>query len=428
MLRAVEICAGAGGQSLGLHLAGFAHDRAVELDRTAADTLTANLARLHGTTYDHVAEEVVRIGDVADADLWDPATHEGVDLLAGGVPCPPFSVAGRQLGASDERDLFAWAVELTSRIRPKAVLLENVRGLAGQRFSGYRQAVADRLDELGYWSEWRLLHAAEHGVPQLRPRFVLVALAREYGAYFAWPDTTPTTATVGTTLRDLMASRGWAGADAWAAGADTIAPTIVGGSKRHGGADLGPTRAKQAWAKLGVDAWGVADEPPPADSAPAFVPKLTCEMVARLQGWQGERFFWEFRGLKTSRYRQIGNAFPPPMALAVGRSIANALDKVRPESDTVGTSDRIAVHDPVYRVLRSAEEYLTVADIAARSDQRLDALAVRRHVDALQADFVIEVVDVLGEPAYRLVEFKAFTGQLDHRRHEVFDAARAKIS
>ena len=122
-----------------------------------------------------------------------------------------------------------------------------------------------------------------------------------------------------------MAARGWPGAAAWARRADRIAPTIVGGSKKHGGADLGPTRAKRAWAELGVDGIGVADQAPGPDAPPALRPRLTCEMVTRLQGWQDE-WGWRFSGLKTARYRQIGNAFPPPVAEAVGTAIRRALE------------------------------------------------------------------------------------------------------
>ncbi|HEY4701689.1 MAG TPA: DNA cytosine methyltransferase, partial [Streptosporangiaceae bacterium] len=133
-LEVVEICAGAGGQALGLERAGFEHALAVELDASACATLRANRP---GWKVAH--------GDVADPEVWEPEAYAGVDLIAGGVPCPPFTVAGRQLGATDERDLFAWAVELCGRVRPRALLLENVRGLSLNRFGAYRQHVLDRL-------------------------------------------------------------------------------------------------------------------------------------------------------------------------------------------------------------------------------------------------------------------------------------------
>ncbi|WP_239945810.1 DNA (cytosine-5-)-methyltransferase [Streptomyces sp. COG21] len=237
-LQVAEICAGAGGQALGLERAGFEHAVAVELDPRAAETLKSNMPGCD-----------VRTGDVADRSVWDPeefcAKHGTPDLIAGGVPCPPFTIAGKQLGAADERDLFAWAVGLAERVRPKALLLENVRGLSANRFAAYRQNVLDTLQDAGYVAQWELFHAADFGVPQLRPRFVLVALQREYAPYFAWPKPLEgERPKVGETLYDLMAARGWKGAEKWAEGANDIAPTIVGGSKKHGGADLGPTRAK----------------------------------------------------------------------------------------------------------------------------------------------------------------------------------------
>jgi len=98
--RVVEICAGAGGQSLGLELAGFGHDLSVELDANAAATFRHNR--------------------------------------------PHWKIAGKQLGANDERDLFAWAIELCATVRPRALMLENVRGLSMPRFSAYRRRVLDR--------------------------------------------------------------------------------------------------------------------------------------------------------------------------------------------------------------------------------------------------------------------------------------------
>ena len=90
------------------------------------------------------------------------------------------------------------------------------------------------------------------------------------------------------------------------------------GVQKHGGPDLGPTRAKRAWAALGVDGSGIANEAP--DRNFVGMPRLTNRMVARLQGFPDD---WIFSGSKTSVYRQIGNAFPPPVACAVGVQIRN---------------------------------------------------------------------------------------------------------
>ena len=438
-LEVVEICAGAGGQSLGLHRAGFRHRLAIELDENAHRTLLQNIARVSrrpGQSKEEArdeAEKTVRLGDVASPLVWDPAEFENVDLLAGGVPCPPFSIAGKQLGANDERDLFAWAVELCGTVKPKALLLENVRGLSASRFSAYRQHVLDRLHHHGYIGEWRLLEARDFGVPQLRPRFVLVALKEEHAKYFYWPTPNPDSApSVGEALKDLMGAAGWKGLADWVEQAKGVAPTIVGGSKKHGGADLGPTRAKQAWAALGVDAMGVADAPPAEDwapVAPATGPKLTTEMVARIQGW-GDPAEWEFTGRKTTRYRQIGNAFPPPVAEAVGRSIADALLQRVPERKLVEQTD--AVHDPVYRVLTQSSRALTAEQIVkklAKAGTELDLAEVERRINHIGHDFSVETVTLKsGGSGYRLREFKAFIGQQGHVRHEQFERNRAKIS
>jgi len=121
-------------------------------------------------------------------------------------------------------------------------------------------------------------------------------------------------------LYDLMSENGWEKADKWRKGAQTIAPTIVGGSKKHGGADLGPTRSRKTWAALGVDGLGIADQAP--EKGFQGSPRLTNRMVARIQGFPST---WVFTGKKTSVYRQIGNAFPPPVAEAVGRQIIACL-------------------------------------------------------------------------------------------------------
>ena len=311
-LTCLEICAGAGGQSLGLEQAGFAHVAAVEIDPDACATLRLNWPDC----------------DVQQLDVhhFKSIDYQGVDLLAGGVPCPPFSIAGKQLGADDERDLFPQALRLVEECEPAAVMLENVRGLATARFARYREQVLARLHELGYRTYWQVLNASEFGVPQLRPRFILVAMRPEVAEHFQWPTPVGTPPTVGETLRDLMAAGGWAGAGAWAARANGIGPTLVGGSRKHGGPDLGPTRAREAWLKLGVDGKGLADAPPGPAVPASHTPRLTLQMAAALQGFPPG---WRFSGRKTAGYRQIGNAFPPPVARAVGGCLRSAIEAAR---------------------------------------------------------------------------------------------------
>ena len=278
----LEICTGAGGQAFGLELAGFRHLALVENDSWCCQTLR-NRRKWRG-----LVREV-------DLHEWTAKKFEKkVDLFAGGVPCPPFSRAGQRLGVADERDLFPKAIELITECKPRAVLLENVRGLLGREFSDYRIEHIERpLEALGFRVGWRLLHASDFGVPQLRPRAICVALSRTIAPFFTWPEErTDSAPTVGEALEKLMASRGWAGAADWARNASTIAPTLVGGSKKHGGPDLGPTQAKKQWRKLGVNGRLVADEPPGPDWN-GEPPILTVSMAAVLQGFPRD---WPFAG------------------------------------------------------------------------------------------------------------------------------------
>jgi len=306
-LNCVEICAGAGGQALGLERAGFEPEALIEIDNLCCVTLKFN--RPHWNVIE---------GDIKE---FDGSRYQNIDLLAGGVPCPPFSKAGKQLGKEDERDLFPEALRLVQQCKPRAIMLENVRGFLDGVFEDYRCNLKRQLEKMGYVADWRLLNASDFGVSQLRPRVVIVAIKKEISEHFSWAishENNPPA--VGELLFDQMASRGWRGARKWMKQADDIAPTIVGGSKKHGGPDLGPTRAKRAWATLGVDGMGIANDPPEKNFV--GMPRLTVKMVARIQGFPDN---WNFAGKKTPAYRQVGNAFPPPVAHAVATEISKCL-------------------------------------------------------------------------------------------------------
>lgn len=307
-LTCVEICAGAGGQALGLALAGFTHIALIEYEEDYCKILKLNRPEWN-----------VICADVHD---FDGKPYRGVDLLAGGVPCPPFSVAGKQLGREDERDLFPEAIRLIGEMKPRAVMLENVKGFLGVGFEEYRGYILKSIEGLGYQTQIRLLNASDYGVPQLRLRVVIVAIRKDENVSFFYPEKRQgCTLTVGETLYDLMAENKWEGAKLWAKNANKIAPTLVGGSKKHGGPDLGPVRARNAWAGLGVDGRGVADTAPEADFE--GMPRLTSRMMARIQGFPDT---WTFGKKKTAACRMIGNAFPPPVAQAVGQKIRECLE------------------------------------------------------------------------------------------------------
>jgi DNA (cytosine-5)-methyltransferase 1 len=319
-LTSLEVCAGAGGLALGLEQAGF--DPVLLLDHRsiACETLRDN--RPHWD---------VREIDLHDFDPVDTRQVYDVSLLSGGLPRvkSPATVA-RTRGDETELSVLKAAIDLIYGVQPRAVLLENVPDLVRKsEYAPVRQMIGEELDHLGYRFRWDVLNAKDYGVPQSRDVGLLVAFKGDLIERFEWPRPhVGRLPTVGETLRASMGARGWPDAEKWVAQADEIAPTIVGGSWERGGADLGPTGAKRKWARIGVDGGTVADHVPDADfhwnpavGRDGLVP-LTVEQVALLQGFPAE---WRIAGRKTARYRQVGNATPPPLARSLGASIAAVL-------------------------------------------------------------------------------------------------------
>ncbi|MFF4643630.1 DNA cytosine methyltransferase [Streptomyces sp. NPDC001389] len=381
-LTSIEICAGAGGQAIGLHQAGFSHLALVEIDQYAVATLRRNIEARDGWEFERKFCDIIH-ADVNDfkplINLEKPVEYLGrqlrrgeLGLLAGGVPCPPFSHAGKQLGKDDERDLFPRMLQLVDELHPQAVMIENVRGIMDDKFSDYRDWVIARLqggrakdpqtgietdyDGAGYkFCGWNVIEASDFGVPQLRPRAILVAIREDVigTVEFQWPQPRSGSVTVARALGPSMEARyapyiaqggtiGLKARDAlkrWQGMSGAIAPTLVGGSKKHGGADLGPSRAKAAWKALGVNALGVANSPKDVEEKKSRDrdlfreegPMLTVAQAALIQGFPPE---WDFEGDKsqerppgkTAQYRQVGNAFPPPVARVVGEAIAQVLN------------------------------------------------------------------------------------------------------
>ncbi len=306
-LSTIELCAGGGGAAIGLEQAGFSHLALIDNNPHACATLR----------YNRPDWNVIE----ADIQRFDSTPWRGIDLLSGGLPCPPFSIAGKQLGADDERDLFPFMLKIAKKTQPRALLIENVRGILTPRFTKFREQINSVLNTQGFDVFWAGFNAADFGVPQIRFRVFLVALRRGATKPLKWPLAFGSLApSVGEVIGDLMAERGWRGAQVWMKQASGLAPTIVGGSYKHGGPDLGPTRARREWARLGVDGLGVADEAPP----PEFqgMPRLTVRMVARLQSFPDS---WVFDGLKTPAYRQVGNALPVRLAFAVAKAVRECL-------------------------------------------------------------------------------------------------------
>lgn len=301
-LTCVELCAGAGGAAIGLEQAGFSHQALVEKNPTCCETLSMNRPKWN-----------IICGDLDD---FDGSDFRGVDLLSGGLPCPPFSIAGKQLGKTDERDCFPHALRIVKEMKPRALLFENVPGLLQARFESYRSKIQHDLGNLGYHTNWFKVLSSDLGVPQYRPRALLIGIRGvkidHTGRFYRRRKIR----TVARSINDLMGSNGWRSLKKWMSMADKVAPTITGGSEKHGGPDLGPTRARAAWAEMGVDGMGIANEPP--EKKFIGMPRLTLKMVARIQAFPDS---WNFAGKKTKQYRQIGNALPPPVSMVAGKFI-----------------------------------------------------------------------------------------------------------
>ncbi|MCX4797299.1 DNA cytosine methyltransferase [Streptomyces sp. NBC_01242] len=310
----MDVCAGAGGLALGLEQAGFEPVLLLDNKPVACETL-----RVNRPTW-----------NVLQMDLLDfipdeyPETYD-VDLLSAGLPRVKSSATAARAETEEEQRLLEAAVLLAHSVQPRALLIENVPGLVDVAvFETLRKFIRKELEHLGYRMRWFVLNAADFGVPQDRKQGVLVALKERYFDSFRPPaPTVKEHVPVGRALRHSMAARGWGGADAWAAQAIGVAPTLVGGSDNRGGADLGPTGTKKAWARMGVNGSALADEVPgPELDGCRDLIKLTDSQAALLQGFPDA---WRFAGRKTARYRQIGHASPPPVGKVLGSAIAEAL-------------------------------------------------------------------------------------------------------
>jgi DNA (cytosine-5)-methyltransferase 1 len=209
-MRSIELFAGAGGLALGVSQAGFTHDAVVERDRDACGTIRANNER--GVIDWPLFEADARSFVYTDY-------REDVDLLAGGPPCQPFSIGGKHKGFDDSRNMFPEAIRAVRDLKPKAILLENVKGLLRQSFAKYFEYILlqiaypevahrpgedwgshlSRLEQhhtrgresgLSYRVVFRLLNSADHGVPQRRERVIIVAFRSDLKREWSFPEST----------------------------------------------------------------------------------------------------------------------------------------------------------------------------------------------------------------------------------------------
>jgi DNA (cytosine-5)-methyltransferase 1 len=211
-MRAVELFAGAGGLAMGTTLAGFRSMAVVEWDRWACDTIRENQRRC----FPLVADWPLVEGDVRDTD-WS-IVPTGIELVAGGPPCQPFSMGGKHRAHDDARDMFPAAVQVIKALRPKAFIVENVRGLTRSTFANYYQYILLQLEfpelekrpreawyehlmrlqsvktsgrrhgsSLTYNVVPTLINAADYGIAQKRERVFIVGFRSDLGVEWRFP-------------------------------------------------------------------------------------------------------------------------------------------------------------------------------------------------------------------------------------------------
>jgi DNA (cytosine-5)-methyltransferase 1 len=322
LLPALSLFSGGGGLDLGFERAGFAHAASYDTLEAAGETLRMN--RPSWEVHSH------HDGDVRQVD-WRPYRGE-LAVLHGGPPCQPFSVAGRQRGHQDARNMLPEFVRAVREARPLTFVCENVPALAGPKFAPYlRRHFLGPLSRDYHVTHFRL-SAHEFGVPQLRHRVFFVGFRQARALRrFKPPAAThnadhllrgaPTTSDAPERTLGVRAALGLPNID-FDALAPTVRSTLTG--PRHTTSILSSVSAQRAWGELGIWPNGVART---RSRAAGFPPenghfRLAVADVALLQGFPS---WWRFHGAVYMSLGQIGNSVAPPVAYRVARSVARAL-------------------------------------------------------------------------------------------------------
>jgi DNA (cytosine-5)-methyltransferase 1 len=325
--NAIDLFSGAGGLSLGLKQAKWSVSTAVEFDPNAAAS--------HELNFDKTTQLCT---DVRNIDF---RQFKGIDMIAGGPPCQPFSVSGKRLGSEDARDMVPEFIRAVREAEPKVFMMENVAGLAGAQFSDYLQERIEEIQALGYCVFSKVLNAADFGVAQNRQRLFLVGLRTSaklgafsfpeptFGPNRLWPyetvkkvlknvpDDTPNNAKVVFCKNPVLRASPFAGMMFNGKGRpinlDGLSHTIpasAGGNRTHIVDTLGITKKYHAELLAGKK---------PRVGEMEGVRRLTVRESARVQSFPDD---FIFSGKQSTRYSQVGNAVPPKLAAAVAESVS----------------------------------------------------------------------------------------------------------
>lgn len=322
----IDLFAGAGGLSLGLKQAGWETQMAVDYDKGACETYRRNFPNV----------EVFQ-GDIRKVD-WSHLAGK-IEMVAGGPPCQPFSVAGNQKADQDSRDMLPEFVRAVSDIRPKLFLMENVAGLVSPRHSPYLASRLQQLSLLGYELDFKVLDAANYGVPQHRRRVIVIGsrvgsisfpspthgtgrkpFVSSEAAILGSPRDAPNRAIVTFAKNPIMRPSPWAGMLVNGGGrpinlsapSQTI-PASAGGNRTH--------IVDECKVLLDYHSY-LLNGGKPKRGLVSGVRRLTLRESARLQTFPDA---FSFVGEPSSQYRQVGNAVPPLLGRAVGEALMAAV-------------------------------------------------------------------------------------------------------
>lgn len=347
LLESIELFSGAGGLALGLHAAGFRHRALYEWNAAAVETLQYNKRMGHPSLKDCVISRA----DVRDVDF---KKYRGIDLVAGGPPCQPFSVGGKAAGMNDVRDMFPQAIRAVAEAQPRAFIFENVRGLLRPAFSNYVEFIKLQMEfpefpisenatwdqnlarlerhkesvdkdaiELRYRVYIHQANAAEFGIPQHRHRVFFVGFRSDIMTDWSFPKATHSRSdswiTLAEAINDLpepssRTAKKWAN------------HILQPGAKAYPGHTGSPLDRPAKALKAG--AHGVPGGENMILYPDGTVRYLSVRESARVQTFPDD---YVFLGSWSEAMRQLGNAVPVKLAEIVGISVAKALAGQRPK-------------------------------------------------------------------------------------------------
>jgi len=315
-LASLSLFSGGGGLDLGFERAGYQHVASFEILDICGETLRTNRP-----TWD--IRSGAEAGDVRSARF---SAFRGIDLVHGGPPCQPFSVAGKQAGASDPRNMWPDFVRCVLQARPRAFVAENVPGMLDRKFESFvRGNILTPLED--HYTIFRFkLAAHEFGVPQARRRVFFVGFRSKRDAA-RWTPPAPThgeTETLSGPVMPYNLARQSLGLPD--IGFDQVAPTLRSGftGPRNTTGVLNSKASLNIWNQLRV--WPNGVQPTPS-MARAYPPenghfRMSVADCTLLQGFPSD---WKFSGAVYQALGQIGNSVCPPVAYAVARQVARAL-------------------------------------------------------------------------------------------------------